>query len=417
MGTVGLSKFLIFLFLSCISLQKIYSDDLKIADIFEDGDVISAETFNQIFETIEKINRTVKIDDLIGTWNCSSLTNRETKGWVDEGFYYSLSNAQVNIGLSLSGTKGVYTISTSSPSPFKREGTLNSVGNSLFSGAFSGTFSMVNNKLFTKFSGDYNSRIWDIDLISPTRFELTFLETSASTFPAKYASYINCDSAKPVPSPPLAPKAVNDKKTISIEWTDSSSDEIGFKIYKKEEGFPEYSLISTQDSIIYRDTETEEGKKYYYYVVSYNNNGESAKSKIVSAIADSTPPIVISTFPSDGSTVNTNTSNIKIIFSEKILIVCPVGSSDWGYCPVHDSGVVEWTGGETNGGLKEGKYWNLTEGTSGSDKISFNVLTQGELWSKNQENIIFKVNKDWIIDMNGNQMEENYIFNFKTGNE
>ena len=38
--------------LLCVSS---YADDLKIADDFKSGDVVSAETFNQIFDTIEKI--------------------------------------------------------------------------------------------------------------------------------------------------------------------------------------------------------------------------------------------------------------------------------------------------------------------------------------------------------------------------
>ena len=41
---------------TCISS---YADDLKVADDFKSGDLVSADTFNQIFDTIEKINRTV----------------------------------------------------------------------------------------------------------------------------------------------------------------------------------------------------------------------------------------------------------------------------------------------------------------------------------------------------------------------
>ena len=40
-----------------------YADDLRIADDFKEGDILSAETFNQIFDTIERINR--KITDAI----------------------------------------------------------------------------------------------------------------------------------------------------------------------------------------------------------------------------------------------------------------------------------------------------------------------------------------------------------------
>ena len=52
---------------------SVQADDLKVADDFESGDLVSAETFNQIFDTLEKINRTVKDSDLVGVWSCSSL--------------------------------------------------------------------------------------------------------------------------------------------------------------------------------------------------------------------------------------------------------------------------------------------------------------------------------------------------------
>ena len=54
---VSLNKFLILTFVFSILAS---SDDLKIAEDFKDGDIVSAETFNQIFNTIEKINRTRK---------------------------------------------------------------------------------------------------------------------------------------------------------------------------------------------------------------------------------------------------------------------------------------------------------------------------------------------------------------------
>ena len=49
-----------FLFLTFVLSFVSFSSDLKIADRFEDGDIVSADTFNEIFDTIEKINRTVK---------------------------------------------------------------------------------------------------------------------------------------------------------------------------------------------------------------------------------------------------------------------------------------------------------------------------------------------------------------------
>ena len=85
---VNLNKFLILpLFFSII----VSSDDLKIAEDFKEGDIVSAETFNQIFSTLEKINREVRDSDILGVWECSSLESSDdetvnTSGWEKKVF-------------------------------------------------------------------------------------------------------------------------------------------------------------------------------------------------------------------------------------------------------------------------------------------------------------------------------------------
>ena len=152
-----MKKFRNKLFTTLISLVisfPVFTDDLKIADDFQEGDILSAETFNQIFDTIEKINRTIVTEDLIGTWSCDAMTTRQTDGWADKSLYYLLEDAQVNFAVGSEGTTGINVLTTSSPSPFKRQ-----------SSSFSGEFSVLNNKLFTKNNGENESRIWNINFI------------------------------------------------------------------------------------------------------------------------------------------------------------------------------------------------------------------------------------------------------------
>ena len=93
---------------------SVQADDLKIADDFKSGDLVSADTFNQIFDTIEKINRTVKDSDLVGVWSCNAMTTRSTADWTDKGMFYILENAQVNLTASSAETsiESAYSIST-----------------------------------------------------------------------------------------------------------------------------------------------------------------------------------------------------------------------------------------------------------------------------------------------------------------
>ena len=61
---------------------------------FQEGDIISAATFNQIFSTLQKLNRSPVDADLVGTWSCSSVhsstDNMNTNGWVTNNFIDTL---------------------------------------------------------------------------------------------------------------------------------------------------------------------------------------------------------------------------------------------------------------------------------------------------------------------------------------
>ena len=92
------------------SSSLLFSDDLQISEDFKEGDVVSAETFNQIFDVIEKVNRTITDEDLLGTWTCSAVvasdSSRSSSGWADKGFAYILNDSQLNFtsSFALSGT-------------------------------------------------------------------------------------------------------------------------------------------------------------------------------------------------------------------------------------------------------------------------------------------------------------------------
>ena len=382
--------FLFYLLFPCF----IFSEDLKIADDFQEGDLISAETFNQIFDTIEKINRTIVTEDLIGTWSCDAMTTRQTTGWVDKSLYYLLEDAQVNFGLASEGTTGINVLSTSSPSPFKRQ-----------SSSFSGEFSVLNNKLFTKNSGESESRIWNINFISESRFELTFLETSAQSFPSSYSSFITCDSTVAVPASPTSPSAANDKGTITLTWTDSSNNEDGFKIYRKISSDSEYTLLATQSTAGYVDTTAENGVDYNYYIVSYNSNGESAKSKIMLISSDSVSPFISLVNPTSGSSLSQlNDSQdqgfsitITLTFSELVAFFSSDRSANWPMTLYVNDVEINTMNAWVPRPLVPDPIHNT---------FSFGMVLNGY----GDYKII--IHKDGINDKNGNQMSEDLTINY-----
>ena len=71
-------------------------------------------------------------------------------------------------------------------------------------------------------------------------------------------------------------------KTVSLTWTDSSTDETGFKVLRKDSLTGSYSTITTTsaDATSYSDTVTAAGS-YWYRVSATNINGDSVASKMV----------------------------------------------------------------------------------------------------------------------------------------
>ena len=387
-----------------LALVCVYShaDDLKVADDFKSGDLVSADTFNQIFDTIEKINRTVVDTDLVGVWSCDAMTTRNTTGWTSKSLFYILENSQVNLTASSSATslESAYTISTSSPSPFKRT----------LASAFSGTYILYNNKLFTKQADESEARIWDVNILSPTRFELTFLETSAQSFPTNYASFITCDSAEAVPASPTSPSASidADNKRLTIAWTDASNDETGFKVYRKLSSETEYSLLTTLiGETSYADPNVTENLTAYYQITAYNANGESAKSKTVSEIGDYTAPTVTSTTPAAASSVPQSdfsdppapgTLPVVFSFSEAV--------TTWPYCdPCTDTSLFSLTVNGTDSPSKLSAPAGV--------KLLGNSL-QANLTYEAGATYVLTLSNEWIRDANGNVMKDDYSLTWTT---
>ena len=99
-----LSLFTLILFLTT-SIS--HADDYVWGEEFKEGDVISAATFNQIFNTLQKLNRTPVDADLVGTWSCDAVHSQsglDTTGWTANDFILKLDNAQLTMTASSQST-------------------------------------------------------------------------------------------------------------------------------------------------------------------------------------------------------------------------------------------------------------------------------------------------------------------------
>ena len=94
--------------------------------------------------------------------------------------------------------------------------------------------------------------------------------------------YSVCDKQNLPPSTPATFTASASGKTVSLAWTDNSTDETGFKVFRKDILTGNYSTVTTTsaDVISYSDTVTD-AKSYWYRVSATNSNGDSTGSKVV----------------------------------------------------------------------------------------------------------------------------------------
>jgi len=84
--------------------------------------------------------------------------------------------------------------------------------------------------------------------------------------------------------PPRTPSGLTAtlaNKTITLSWSDNSSDELGFKIFRKQFVQGTYSLLATvtKDTTEYTDASIlESDSNYYYEICAYNYDGNSSFS-------------------------------------------------------------------------------------------------------------------------------------------
>ena len=397
---------LISIFMVCAMVVK--ADDYVWGERFKEGDILSAETFNQIFDSIQTLNRRVVDSDLVGTWSCASvwagtgssagLTQDTTNTWL-----FSLENAQLNMTASAQSTSfpSGYSFSTSAPNPF--------VSNSSVT-AVSGTYVLFNNTMLSKGILTGNNIIsHNVKLVSDTRIIFSTINTSSNL-----AKVIVCDVANPAPAAPTATTATNSQTAINLSWTDQSNDETGFKLYRRLTSETEATQLATAVATnSYVDGTLIEGQRAYYSVSAYNSDGESKRSKVASASLDSIAPTVTSHNPTkDQQNVSLDASTLSITFSESIRVKCPADGKLLeivSECPTDGEGAITAVG-------SSGTNYTPRSEIRGQGLILTGNLTERGSMEAN-DTITVTVHREWIEDLNGVEMAADYDFTFTTASE
>ena len=220
---------------------------------------------------------------------------------------------------------------------------------------------------------------------------------------------ILCDSAVAVPAAPSATTATNAQTLVNVTWTDNSTDETGFKIYRRLSNETEATEIATAVTASpYSDSTLTEGQTAYYSVAAYNENGVSAKSKVVTATLDSVKPTVVSHSPTANQAVARTNRQLSINFSENVNAICPATGKVEDICNTSGSAITA-TG-------NSGKIYNyITTSSYLGTSVAGDLFGPGGTFDASDTIITITVHKEWIQDVNGNQMDTDYIFTFTTG--
>ena len=266
-----------------IEFQSIKAEETLPLD-FKEGDILSAELMNTI---IERINNSTKgfqsVDELVGTWSCVNYAPADGTypgSWGTSDHPYSLitttSPGYYEADSSITFTKtGQQTVSISST--ILLGGLETFVTGSPFLGPYNYVGVMVRgNSLFTnKVSDNANFLRW------PTSINFTKLSPRKMNMEAVMASsdaFSECTKANLPPIPAKGLLGTASGTSISLSWTDQSSDETGFKVQTKTSVSGSWSTTTTTAANATSASVTASSGNNWYRVLATNSNGDSITS-------------------------------------------------------------------------------------------------------------------------------------------
>jgi len=282
-----MKKILIATIILCFSLSPIHADDYETTHTFAAGDVLSADMFNELFDYIKNAEKKLTLNELVGTWSCEKVFTKNTNGTPSSNYQIKDADTKTyaaNMTMTfVNDGDGSYSWSSTPLAGILGGG--NKADNCNTSGHifhYKNYYSMVhagcNNGAS---SGTYYLEA-NFNRKTKTQFELDRPGMAGDEGPTLY-----CDKQAIPPKNPTAFAAATTNLSNVLTWTDNSSDETGFKVYKKTSPIGSWVLIDagaglTVNSNVVTYTDTVSPGEYWYRVKANNvNNGDSVGSKVV----------------------------------------------------------------------------------------------------------------------------------------
>lgn len=245
-----------------IPISIIHANDIP---VLKAGQNISADQLNEIFTVLQKSTPEIKGSNLIGSYVCTHYTNVAFTNYTisPDGFYrYYSYDAVFN-------DDGDGTFSWS------RDHALLAPGSQ--TGYVTDPYEVSMNKFYT--SND-NGGLPQYTIVQDGD-NYRFYKSRDTVNPPDFQC-INKKLLSPIATDLLS-TALND--SVTLTWTDNSTDEIGFKVLRKDSLTGAYSVIDTvaQDVTSYTDDALADGT-YWYRVQVTNSNGDSLGSNVTKVV-------------------------------------------------------------------------------------------------------------------------------------
>tara|TARA_X000000950_G_C13846176_1_gene632453 strand:+ start:441 stop:1568 length:1128 start_codon:yes stop_codon:yes gene_type:complete len=243
-----------------------------------EGDVISAEMLNDIFNRLDGITAGITSSELDGVWECKSYN----KGVGTENGYEADSTG---VGSSMSQD---VSFTLQSDGSFLVTYPNNLGQNSMASSANTCKAKLVDGGYLAMTDANtgncYNSSLAAVRKIG----KQCFVWEVTNSFPL--ASVTQCSKKS---TPPVAPsdlKGSISSGIISLNWTAGDNTETAYDVQRKNSSDGSFASIGTPTAESYEDSTIAKGNSYWYRVFATNANGTSVGSNVIQISYLNTPP-------------------------------------------------------------------------------------------------------------------------------
>ena len=264
-------------FLIILFSVNAFSADYKSAVRLNEGDVISAEVFNDILDRIELSLITPTSTDLLGTWDVVQTTT--ANGCLGNGGSCATSGYGTVVDSIYKQRTDTVTFTDDGDGTFSLQTTnycafIQGPGNS----NCNLSYAMVDGRLLVTYDGGNYAYV--VDKISPTRILLSVWATGSQSF-----STIRLDKKSLAPNPPTNFTATLQSGTtpnVTFSWTASEGGADSYTIKSKDSATGTFSDLQTGITNIGSFSDSLTSGTRWYRVFAIDSNGTSIGSNVVS---------------------------------------------------------------------------------------------------------------------------------------